>query len=117
VDKLKGKSFIVLVRTSSNVLSWTDVEPSLISVSGVSQNTVAPKNNAKAPAPAPAVVTTTTTTTTTVSTAPASNPVVFQESVCEVGLDLQDCKADEECVPVQVSNLRNVFFVTDAAVK
>jgi hypothetical protein len=48
--------------------------------------------------PASAVTATTITLSTTTA---AAASVPWQESVCEVGLDLQDCKADEECVPVQ----------------
>jgi hypothetical protein len=45
--------------------------------------------------------TTTTPTTTSFTTTTAGRGLALQDSSCEVGLDLQDCKANEECVPVQ----------------
>lgn len=98
IEKLKGKSSIVLVRTSSNILDWTDVDPSLISVTVISQNPATPKLISTTAATTTTTSTTTTSTTATTTVAP-SNKV--QESVCEVGLDIQDCKTNEECVPVQ----------------
>ncbi len=96
VEKLKGKSLIVLVRPSAKVSSWIDVDPSLANDLSFSQ-----------------YLSTTTLTTTTTATTPAtttsvlviraSDDNVLQDSVCEVGLDLQDCKANEECVQVIVS--------------
>ena len=94
------------MRTSSKVLSWPDIDPSLISLTVRSKDEAAAKsglkNPAPAPAPAPAAGTTASTTVATVSsTTTVPSPVSYQETVCEVGLDQQDCKANERCAPVQ----------------
>ena len=91
LDRFKGNSYIVLVRPSNKVSSWLEVDPSLAAKTLLPTPTMAASTFV---ASSPVTITTTyiSTTTTAVS--------VNQESVCEVGLDLQDCKANEACVQV-----------------
>ncbi len=96
---------IVLVRPSAKVSSWIDVDPSLANDLSFSQYL----------STSTTTLTTTTTaitpaTTTSVLVNRASDDNVLQDSVCEVGLDLQDCKANEECVQVIVTLNTFVFF-------
>jgi hypothetical protein len=93
VEKLKGKSLIVLVRPSAKVSSWIDVDPSLANDLAFSQYLTTSTT-------ASSTTTTTPATTTSLVINRAADTNVLQESVCEVGLDLQDCKANEECVQV-----------------
>ncbi len=73
------------------VSSWSDVDPSLHNELVFSM-TLPPSSPS---------TTTTPTTTTSFTTTTAGRDLALQDSSCEVGLDLQDCKANEECVPVQ----------------
>ncbi len=93
MEKLKGKSLIVLVRPSATVSSWIDVDPSLANDLAFSQYLTTSTT-------ASSTTTTTPATTTSLVINRAADSNVLQESVCEVGLDLQDCKANEECVQV-----------------